>query len=383
MSQLIYKPELIARVRRVVIKIGSSVLSEGEGLRTDVVRTIAREIDVVTRDGREVVVVTSGAIAAGRLRIAKPITSRNSLAVRQAAAAVGQIELMALYQHEFAQHDRAIAQILLTHDDLADRRRRTNARQTIQTLLASGITPIVNENDTVAVEEIRFGDNDNLSALVANLIDAQLLVILSDVEGVLTGDPRVRPDARLIPLIGDAEAEMKGLVADASGPLGTGGMASKLKAGRQAAGAGIAVLIVSGRQPDSIAIALDASRESGTLILPMKPRIKGRKHWIAFALKPMGALTVDSGAAQALKDRGRSLLPSGIRGVQGDFSAGACVSLISPEGNEFGRGLVNYSAGDVTRVIGHRSTEIVRLLGYKLADEIIHRDNLVLLDRAR
>jgi glutamate 5-kinase len=383
MSQLIYKPDLIARVRRIVVKVGSSVLSDGSGVRTEVVESIAGEIDALMTSGREAILVTSGAIAAGRSRIAKPTARADSLPTRQAAAAIGQIELMALYQREFARHGRTAAQLLLTHDDLADRKRRANARQTILTLLANGITPIVNENDTVAVDEIRFGDNDHLSALVANLADAELLVMLSDIEGVLTGDPRSRADARLIPLITDAEAEMKGLVADTAGPLGTGGMASKLKAARQAAGAGIAVLIVAGHRPDAITAALDATRESGTLILPMKSQIKGRKHWIAFALKPMGALTVDSGAAQALRTSGRSLLPSGIRGVSGEFSAGACVSLISPEGNEFGRGLVNYSAGDVMRVIGHRSAEILRLLGYKVADEIIHRDNLVLLDRTR
>jgi glutamate 5-kinase len=252
--------------------------------------------------------------------------------------------------------------------------------QTMTALLASGVIPIINENDTVAVEEIRFGDNDMLSSLVASMVQAQMLVILSDVPGVLTGDPRKRPDAHLIPLITNPEAEMKGLVAESSGPLGTGGMASKLKAAQQAARAGIAVIIAAGREPGTIAAALDPAREIGTLITPAGTRLKSRKHWIAFALKPSGALAVDKGAAEALRKKGRSLLPSGIREVRGEFTGGDCVSLIDPEGVEFGRGLVNYAAPEVAKLKGRRTTEISILLGYKVADEIIHRDNFVLLE---
>ena len=252
--------------------------------------------------------------------------------------------------------------------------------QTMTTLLASGVIPIINENDTVAVEEIRFGDNDMLSSLVASMVQAQMLVILSDVAGVLTGDPRKRPDAHLIPLITNPEAEMKGLVAESTGPLGTGGMAAKLKAAQQAARAGIAVIIAPGREPGTIAAALDPSREIGTLITPAGTRLKSRKHWIAFALKPSGALGVDKGAAEALRKKGRSLLPSGIREVRGEFAGGDCVSLIDPDGIEFGRGLVNYAAPDVAKLKGRRTAEISSLLGYKVADEIIHRDNFVLLE---
>jgi glutamate 5-kinase len=242
------------------------------------------------------------------------------------------------------------------------------------------VIPIVNENDTVAVEEIRLGDNDMLSSLVATMLQAELLLILSDVPGVLTGDPRRRADARLIPLIADPEAEMKGLVAESAGPLGSGGMATKLKAARQAARAGVPVIVAAGREADSIRAALDTSRECGTLILPARARLRGRKHWIAFALRPTGALAVDRGAAEALRLKGRSLLASGIREVRGDFGGGDCVSLLDPDGVEFGRGLVNYPSGDVLKVKGRRSDEISRLLGYKVADEIIHRDNFVLLE---
>lgn len=224
------------------------------------------------------------------------------------------------------------------------------------------------------------GDNDVLSSLVADMVRAELLIILSDVAGVLTGDPRKRADASLIPLITDTEAEMRGLVAESPGPLGSGGMAAKLEAARQAARAGISVIIAPGREPDAIIAATDPAREIGTFIVPAAKRLRSRKHWIAFALRPAGALAVDKGAAEALRIRGRSLLASGIRDVRGSFRSGDCVSLLDNDDIEFGRGLVNYPAADVLRVKGRRSTEIVRVLGYKLADEIVHRDNLVLLD---
>ena len=382
MSQLIHKAELIRRVRRVVVKVGSAVLSDTAGIRADLVASLAGEIAALVKRGLEVILVTSGAIAAGRARL--KLARAATISHRQAAAATGQIELMALYAQKFSAHGIAVAQILLSHQDLADRVRCNNARRTIETLLASAIVPIVNENDTVATEEIRFGDNDRLSALVAGLMQAQMLVILSDVAGVLTGDPRSRPDVRLIPLIAEAESQMTGLVAEvgiqSAGPLGSGGMAAKLKAARQAARAGIAVIIASGREANTIAAALDSSQEIGTLITPAGTRLKSRKHWIAFALKPAGSLDVDRGAAEALRKKGRSLLPSGIREVRGEFTGGDCVSLIDPDGVEFGRGLVNYAAPDVVKLKGRRTTEISTLLGYKVADEIIHRDNFVLLE---
>ena len=366
MSQLDYKQALVKGARRIVVKVGSAVLSDASGLDARVITQLAADVDDAVRSGIEVILVTSGAIAAGRARLAK--LAGATIGARQAAAATGQIELMRCWAGAFAERDRTVAQILLTHEDVSDRKRRQNAMQTMTTLLASGVIPIINENDTVAVEEIRFGDNDMLSSLVASMVQAQLLLILSDVAGVLTGDPRKRPDAHLIPLITNPEAEMKGLVADSAGPLGTGGMASKLKAAQQAARAGIAVIIGPGREPGTIAAALDASREVGTLITPAGTRLKSRKHWIAFALKPSGALGVDKGAAEALRKKGRSLLPSGIREVRGEFTGGDCVSLLDPDGVEFGRGLVNYAAPDVAKLKGRRTTEISTLLGYKVAD---------------
>ncbi len=377
MSQLNYKESTVARARRVVIKVGSAVLSDVDGLRADEIEQLAAQIESAVRAGYEIVIVTSGAVAAGRARLSK--LHGATIAARQAAAATGQIELMSAWARAFGVHGRTVAQILLTHQDLAERRRRLNASQTVSQLLGAGVIPIVNENDTVAVEEIRLGDNDVLSSLVASLVQAQLLVILSDVDGVLTADPRERGDARLIPVISDPEAEMRGLVAENVGPLGSGGMATKLKAARQAARAGIAVIIARGREAGIVTIALDPARQAGTLIVPAGVRLKSRKHWIAFALRPAGSIAVDKGAADALCNRGRSLLPSGVREVRGDFGSGDCVSLLDPDGVEFGRGLVNYPASDVSKVAGRRSTESPAVLGYKVADEIIHRDNFVLI----
>ncbi len=377
MSQLDYKALLLAPVRRIVIKVGSAVLSDEGGLRTSVIDHLADQIETLLSGGREVVLVTSGAIAAGRARLGR---NGASIAERQAAAATGQIELMRQWAKAFDVRGRTVAQLLLTHQDVAEQPRRQNAVHTIRALLASQVLPIVNENDTVAVEEIRMGDNDVLSALVADLIQAELLIILSDVSGVLTGDPRKRTDARLIPMITDAEAEMCGLVAESAGPLGSGGMATKLQAARQAARAGVSVIIASGREPDAIVAATDPAREIGTLVVPAPKRMRRRKHWIAFALRPVGALAVDRGAAEALRSKGRSLLASGIRDVRGNFRSGDCVSLLDNDDVEFGRGLVNYPAADVLRLKGKRSADIARVLGYKLADEIVHRDNFVLLN---
>lgn len=377
MSHLSYKAEIVARARRVVIKVGSAVLSDADGLRADVIDQLASQVEDAVRAELEIVIVSSGAVAAGRAKLGK--LGGATIAARQAAAAAGQIELMSAWARSFAAHGRTVGQILLTHQDVAERKRRANANQTISELLGAGVIPIVNENDTVAVEEIRLGDNDELSSLVASLVQAELLIILSDVPGVLTGDPRKRPDASLVPVITDPEAGMRGLVAESAGPLGSGGMATKLKSARQAARAGIATIIAPGREPGTITAALDPAREIGTLIVPASIRMKSRKHWIAFALRPTGELAVDRGAAEALKTKGRSLLASGIREVRGEFGGGDCVSLRDPDGVEFGRGLVNYPAADVMKVAGRRSAEIASLLGYKVADEIIHRDNFVLL----
>jgi glutamate 5-kinase len=301
-----------------------------------------------------------------------------TIPAKQAAAAVGQIALMALYEKHFSVHGIRVAQVLLTHDDLASRRRYLNAKHTILTLLEAEVIPIVNENDTVAVEEIQFGDNDNLSALVAVLIEADLLVILSDVEGLCDRDPRTSGDARLITLV---EKGADGLVCSVgeAGPLGRGGMATKLQAAHKAALSGIPTVITDGRREQSLTLVFDPAIVTGTLFLPLADRLASRKHWIAYTLKPAGMLVIDAGAWAAIRERGSSLLPPGVREVRGIFGEGECVACLDPNGHEFARGLVNYSSSDLERIKGARTSQIEKILGYKMSDEVIHRDDLALL----
>jgi len=379
-DQLPHKRALLPRVRRVVIKIGSSILSGPHGIDHERIARLVEEIAALRAHPYQIVLVSSGAVAAGMTRLGlreRPKT----VPARQAAAAVGQIRLMALYDEHFAARGQPVAQILLTHDDLANRRRYINARHTFEDLLQAEVLPIVNENDTVAVEEVRFnfGDNDNLSAIVATLISADLLVILSDVGGLYTSDPRVDQNATLVPLVEEIAAETQAYAGAASGPLGKGGMASKLQAARTANGAGIACLIADGRHAGVLPQLFDAERSVGTLFLPKGDRLNRRKHWIAHTLKPAGSVTLDQGAYEAVARGGRSLLPKGITAVAGTFGAGECISCLSPAGDEFARGLVNYSAAELQRIKGIHSSAIETVLQYKVSDEIIHRDDLVLL----
>jgi glutamate 5-kinase len=378
-DQLAHKARLLRRVRRAVIKIGSNVLAAPSGLRRERVRALAAGIAELAARGRQIVVVSSGAVAAGAARLGP---RRSRIEWRQAAAAVGQIGLMAAYERAFATHDLQVAQVLLTHADLADRRRYLNARHTLRTLLDLRVVPIVNENDTVAVEELRFGDNDNLSALTASLIEADLLVILSDVDGVYTRDPRLDVGATPIRVARADDA----VVARAAGPavsgVGTGGMASKLAAARKAAAAGVPTVIADGTRDGVLAAIFDPAIEAGTLLLADGDRLAHRKHWIAYTLKPAGTLHLDEGAERALAKGGRSLLPSGVRGVNGSFGVGDCVACVGPDGREFARGLVNYAAAEVEKIKGAHTRDIERLLGYKGSDEVIHRDDLVVMGPA-
>jgi glutamate 5-kinase len=375
-DQLAHKARLLRRARRAVVKIGSNVLAGPTGLRRERVRALAAGIAGLAAGGRQIVVVSSGAVAAGAARLGP---RRSRIEWRQAAAAVGQIGLMAAYERAFATHDMHVAQVLLTHADLADRRRYLNARHTLRTLLDLRVVPIVNENDTVAVEELRFGDNDNLSALTASLIEADLLVILSDVDGLYTRDPRLDAAATAVRV---ARADDP-LVAQSAGPavtgVGTGGMASKLAAARKAAAAGVPTLIADGTRDGILAAIFDPASEVGTLLLADDDRLAHRKHWIAYTLKPAGTLHLDDGAERALARGGRSLLPSGVRAVEGGFGVGDCVRCVGPDGREFARGLVNYAAAEVEKIRGAHTRDIERLLGYKGSDEVIHRDDLVLV----
>jgi glutamate 5-kinase len=380
--QLTHKPRVCKRVRRAVIKIGSSILSGQNGINRTRLRSLAGEICGLQKGGIELVVVSSGAVAAGmaRLRLAdRPKT----VPQRQAAAAVGQIDLMALYKEYFALHGIQVAQILLTHDDLADRSRYLNARRTIETLVAAGVIPVANENDTVVTDELRnFGDNDNLSALIAGLVEADLLVMLSDVEGLYTKNPRTHADAELVSVVEDPSRAMSSYLMDGRGTLGTGGMASKFGAAEKAAAAGIPSIIADGLHAGVLPAVFDPRQATGTLILPGGDRMARRKHWIAYTLKPAGTLIVDQGACEAITHKGRSLLPKGLREVQGKFDSGECVRCVDLSGHEFARGLVNYSAAELEQIKGVHSARIETILGYKLTEEVIHRNDLVLTQHA-
>jgi len=381
-SQGAHKQALVARARRAVVKIGSNVLAGNGGLREERLKALAAEIAALVAGGRQIVVVTSGAVAAGAARLGRAGGGRG-IEWRQAAAALGQIGLMAAYERAFAAHERQVAQVLLTHADLADRRRYLNARHTLRALLDLGVVPIVNENDTVAVEELKFGDNDNLSALTAALVEADLLVILSDVAGLHTSDPRVDTTARVVPVVRAADEAMQRAAGPSRSDVGTGGMASKLAAAGKAAVAGISTVIADGSRDGVLAAVFDAAVEVGTLVLPDGDRLGRRKHWIAYTLKPAGTLHVDEGAERALARGGRSLLPSGVARVEGGFGVGDCVRCVGPTGHEFARGLVNYTSSEVEKIKGVHTREIEQLLGYKGSDEIIHRDDLTLLAPAR
>jgi glutamate 5-kinase len=372
------RKELLKTVKRVVIKIGSRVLTDLDGaLDMSVFGKICDEIACLRRLGREVVVVSSGAIAAGRSELGL-IDKPRTIPQKQAAAAVGQTRLMQAYECAFAPHSLKTAQVLLTSEDLGSRQRFLNARATIDALLGFGIIPIINENDTVVVDEIKFGDNDNLSALVTNVAEADLLLILTDIEGFYNADPNSHPDAVLIPLVKGITPEVERAAGGSGSSVGTGGMATKVAAAKKAGKNGVSTIIASGKQSGIIVAALKGE-EVGTLFLPSVTGLNRRKHWIAYTLKPSGKIVVDDGARNALLKRGKSLLPSGIVRLEGRFERGACVRLCSLDGVEFARGLSDYSSGESNRLVGCKSSEIETILGYHYGDAIVHRDNLALL----
>ena len=364
--------------KRVVVKIGSRILSSERGLHARRIGRLVRELAGLNDQGKKLVIVSSGAIASGMSRLG--LTKRpTDLPQEQALAAVGQIRLMVLYENSFASYQKQVAQVLLTHEDLANRKRYLNAKHTLKTLLDWNIIPIVNENDTVAVDEMKFGDNDQLSALVATLMEMDLLVILSDVDGLFDRDPRSNEDARLVPVVTDLAAAKMAAQDTRPSDLGRGGMFSKLCAAEQASHAGIPTIIANGREREVLGGLFDGTRESGTLVLPEENRLTSRKHWILYNLKPSGEVIVDNGACAAVTVKGKSLLPSGVREIRGSFGAGDCVRCVDDTGREFARGLVNYSAQELRKIKGSHSGKIEAILGYKAYDEIIHRDDLVVL----
>ncbi len=370
---------ILAKARRVVIKIGSAVLtSSDQGLDHTRIERLVSDISSIMGQGREVILVSSGAIAAGLAKLGLKKTKNMPLSVKQAAAAVGQSGLMWTYEKSFASHGLKVAQVLLTREDLSNRTRFLNARNTIQTLLDYSVVPIINENDTVSVDEIKFGDNDNLSGMVAHLSDAGLLVILSDIDGFFTADPRLDPSAELIPLVEKVTTELERGAGDAQTPVGTGGMRSKIMTAKKVGAIGIPMAIVNGKKNGTL-LALFEGREVGTLFLPRPDRQDSRKHWIAYTVCSSGRVVVDNGAREALTQKGKSLLPGGVVKVEGNFKIGDCVSCSDIEGNVFARGLAKYSSGDLDRIKGLKTSQIASVLGHKDYDEVIHRDDLVIL----
>ena len=367
---------VIADCRRIVVKVGSALVTDnGAGLSEAFITECTRQIAVLQQSGREVVLVSSGAIAAGMRRLgwAKRPHAIHAL---QAAAAVGQMGLAQAYETAFASHGLKCAQILLTHDDLADRCRYLNARTTLSTLLELGVVPIINENDTVVTDEIRFGDNDTLGALVANLIEAEALIILTDQQGLYSADPRMDPDATLISEGAAEDKHYESIAGGAGSGISKGGMITKIKAAQRAARSGAHTLIVGGREHAALIRAANGD-EIGTLLRASQSPLLARKQWLADHLRLAGALIIDDGAASALRN-GKSLLPIGVRSVEGDFGRGAAVACLSADRREIARGLANYSSSEATRIAGRASNEIEAALGYLDESELIHRDNLVL-----
>ena len=362
--------------KRVVVKVGSNVLTEDNGLNLKAIRSIARQICRLIESGLEVILVSSGAMASGVKKIglsARP----DELPKRQAVAAIGQAGLMMEYEKAFDRYHRKVAQILLTSEDLSSRKRYLNARNTLYTLLSWKVVPIINENDTVWIEEIKLGDNDNLAAMITLLMDSDVLINLTDIDGLYSKDPRTCPEAELIPIVSNISKETEKLAGDIPGALGTGGMISKIKAARKVNSAGVPMVIARGDLPN-ILLKLFAGQKHGTYFIPKNQKLASRKCWIAFSLTPKGILKIDEGAVKALLKKGKSLLPSGIIAVQGDFGVGAPVEFQNRDNESVGIGLVNYSSTEIQKIRGLKSNHIKQVLGHKSYDEVIHRDNLAI-----
>lgn len=367
----------LATARRLVVKVGSAlVTNNGNGLDLTAIAGWARQIAALRAAGREVVLVSSGAVACGVQRLdwqRRPRTMHE----KQAAAAVGQAALVEVYEAAFNKHQLRTAQILLTHDDLADRKRYLNARSTLNTLLELGVIPIINENDTVVTSEIKFGDNDTLGALVANLLEADALIILTDQKGLYTADPRKDPTARLIEQATAGDPALEDMAGGAGTQVGTGGMITKVIAAKRAARSGAATVIASGHEVDPI-LRLAQGEALGTLLISETPPLAARKQWLADHLQLAGRITLDAGAVAALQ-AGKSLLPVGMTMVQGDFERGAAIACQTEDGQEIARGLSNYGSSEARRIAGKSTAEIEQILGYLEDAEMIHRDNLILL----
>ena len=373
---VIDKHAIKENVRRMVVKVGSNVLTCAQGLNLPVIDALSRQIQQLIVGGQEVILVSSGALAAGVRKLA--IDKRpEAIPARQAVSAVGQAGLILTWEKAFARYGKKVAQMLLTAEDMTNRQRYLNARNTLNTLLAWGVLPIINENDTVMVDEIRFGDNDNLAAVIALLMDADILINLTDIDGLYDCDPRTHEDARLLSEIKTITPEIERYAGGIPGALGTGGMLSKIRAARKVTAAGIPMIIANGKT-DGVLETIFNEGPGGTFFQPKTERLSSRKCWLAFSLKPKGIIQIDDGAGRAIMTGGKSLLPSGIAAVSGQFSVGDPVQFARQDGQVLGNGLVNYNSSDIIKIKGLRSSEIADCLGEKPYDEVIHRDNLVL-----
>ena len=370
--------DALASARRIVVKVGSSlVTNEGRGIDAAAVGNWCRQLAALAAQGREMIMVSSGAVAEGMKRLGWASRPKE-LHELQAAAAVGQMGLAQIYESKLREQGMGSAQVLLTHADLADRERYLNARSTLLTLLRLNVLPVINENDTVVNDEIKFGDNDTLGALVANLVDADALVILTDQKGLYSADPRRDPQARFIDEARAGDPELERMAGGAGSSIGRGGMITKVLAAKRAAGSGASTVIAWGREPD-VLLRLASGEAIGTALLATTPKLTARKQWMADHLQLRGTVVIDAGAAHKVRAEGKSLLPIGVVEVQGEFHRGDVIAVRSPDGLELARGLANYGSAEARLIARKPSNEFERLLGYSAEPEMIHRDNLVLL----
>lgn len=371
--------EALKKAKRIVIKVGTSTITYANGKRNfSQIDRLAREISDLQNQGKEMILVTSGAVAVGVDRMGLPGKPK-TIPGKQAAAAVGQGVLMHTYEKYFADYGQIVAQVLITKTEAIDRHRYTNTRNTFMELMRQRVIPIVNENDVVALDELKIGDNDNMSALVAGIVDADLVIILSDVDGLYTANPQTHPDAVIVPEVAEITPEIEASAGGVGSARGTGGMATKIQAAKAATSSGIHLVIASGTEKNAITRVLQGE-ELGTLFVSRENRLQFRKRWLAFGAKIAGSIVVDDGCAKAIRKAGGcSILPAGVFAVQGEFLPGSTVSVIDKDAHELARGLVHYSSAELEQIKGCNSGEIANILGHKNFDEVIHRDDLVIL----
>ena len=371
--------EALKNAQRIVIKVGTSTITYPNGKRNfSQIDRLAREISDLQNEGKQMILVTSGAVAVGVDRMGLPCKP-SRIPAKQAAAAVGQGVLMHTYEKFFADYGQIVAQVLITKTEAIDRHRYTNTRNTFMELMRQGVIPIVNENDVVALDELKIGDNDNMSALVAGIVDADLVIILSDVAGLYTANPQTHPEAELVHTVLEITPEIEASAGGVGSSRGTGGMATKIQAAKAATSSGIQLVIASGTEKNAIPRIL-AGEPVGTLFVSRENRLQFRKRWLAFGAKLAGSIVVDDGCAKAIRKAGGcSILPAGIYAVEGDFQAGSTVSVIDKDAHELARGLVHYSSSELQQIKGCKSSDILAILGHKNYDEVIHRDDLVIL----